>query len=227
MNQNTDDMRRAGEMLTRLFMAVNGARVSDSAVSSLAHRLVRQMGSKVKTRKSILTSANTMMEWLSKPSDRKHIPEALRGAVAELLDHITMESRSGAETIKSRRWNDALNNLMARMKDADVASATLGAGTGEYVAMDVDPDLETDITNLLEGAGKLDSIMAMTPEQLDSLDDILDRMMYCGLAPVLPQIGFHFIQIFQGVDTPVFGLIVCYYGMLPVSQRINNLYRAG
>jgi hypothetical protein len=47
MEQNTDDMRQAGEMLTRLFRAVNGARVSDSAVSALAHRLVRTMGSKI------------------------------------------------------------------------------------------------------------------------------------------------------------------------------------
>lgn len=72
---------------------------------------------------------------LRNPTDKKHVPEALRGPVAKLLESINLESKDGAPTKRTQAFNE-LKKVYAEISENLVIDPDLLGGEGTTGLLD-------------------------------------------------------------------------------------------
>lgn len=120
-------------------------------------------------RARIIRHANQLSKKLLRPSDKQHIPENLRTAVASLLESVNLESAYSVDPETGKRVKDGSGTPTKRTEAARelrlAYSQILKDGTGD--TMTIDPDL---MDNLDEIASMKDTpLMAMNTEQLQTV----------------------------------------------------------
>ena len=120
-------------------------------------------------RARIIRHANQLSKKLLRPSDKQHIPESLRTAVASLLESVNLESAYSVDPETGKRVKDGSGTPTKRTEAARelrlAYSQILKDGTGD--TMTIDPDL---MDNLDEMASMKDTpLMAMNAEQLQTV----------------------------------------------------------
>ena len=86
---------------------------------------------------------------LRNPTDKKHVPEALRGPVAKLLESINLESKGGAPTKRTQAFTD-LKKVYAEIAENLVIDPDLLGGEGT--------------------TGLLDDVIAMTDKRISEMN---------------------------------------------------------
>jgi len=129
-------------------------RKRDEAIKELKQKqrdreaAMRESRDATSIRKKIQRHVNDMSAKLRNPTDKKHIPEELRGPVAKLLESINMESKDGAPTKRTQAF--------AELKKAYSEIAE---------SMVVDPDLLS-----ADGAvGLFDEVIAMADKRISEM----------------------------------------------------------
>lgn len=120
-------------------------------------------------KKSILRERQALETWLLKPTDSKHIPQALRTTVAEFLRNIDFSSASdegteGVTTQRTEAWNKAKIAF-----DKIIDSGAVKGDNGEEYYMEIDPDLKerlAELTGKVNGIKRLDELDAYSLEEL-------------------------------------------------------------
>lgn len=120
-------------------------------------------------RARIIRHTNQLSKKLLRPSDKQHIPESLRTAVASLLESVNLESAYSVDPETGKRVKDGSGTPTKRTEAARelrlAYSQILKDGTGD--TMIIDPDL---MDNLDEMASMKDTpLMAMNAEQLQTV----------------------------------------------------------
>jgi hypothetical protein len=151
MNQGRKDaakLRKAKETTAEV------RRKRDEAIKELKQKqrdreaAMRESRDATSIRKKIQRHVNDMSAKLRNPTDKKHIPEELRGPVAKLLESINMESKDGAPTKRTQAF--------AELKKAYSEIAE---------SMVVDPDLLS-----ADGAvGLFDEVIAMADKRISEM----------------------------------------------------------
>lgn len=120
-------------------------------------------------KKGILKERQALETWLLKPTDSKHIPQALRTTVAEFLGNIDFSSAAdegteGVVTQRTKAWNNA------RKAFEEIVKTGVAEGEeGKAFYMEVDPDLVNrleELTNKAQGVKRLDEMDAYSLEEL-------------------------------------------------------------
>lgn len=120
-------------------------------------------------KKGILKERQALETWLLKPTDSKHIPQALRTTVAEFLGNIDFssvadEGTEGVVTQRTKAWNNA------RKAFEEIVKTGVAEGEeGKAFYMEVDPDLVNrleELTNKAQGVKRLDEMDAYSLEEL-------------------------------------------------------------
>lgn len=118
-------------------------------------------------KKIIIKESKAMQTWLLKPTDTKHIPQSLRGAVADFLSNVDFSSNNDGEILTQRTeaWNKAKQEFENIIKNEGIFKKD--DGSTSY--MEIDPDLIDRITSITEkakGIDKLDNLDAYSMEEL-------------------------------------------------------------
>lgn len=127
-------------------------------------------------KKQIIRDVTKMQKWLLSPTDRDHVPESMRTAVAKFLSCVDYSSSrlnaDGNETQRTREWNEAKKVYDAILKNNGV----LKGETGD-IYVEVDPDLVTKLDELQSMAeGK--KIEDFTPRELRTLRETVSAMKH-------------------------------------------------
>jgi hypothetical protein len=118
-------------------------------------------------RTSIEKNAQALYDWLSHPTDAKHVPETLRYTVSDFLasiDFIEGRRKFQGETSKTEfKWRERLRDLKDAMQRADDTQ------NSDFYA-EVDPDLMPRLEAFISGTKEISVISKMDAEQLKELD---------------------------------------------------------
>lgn len=116
----------------------------------------------------IIKEVTAMQKWLLEPTDTKHIPQELRGVVANFLSNIDFSSKddySGVVTQRTQAWRDA-KDAFEKIKNT---AGTIVDDEGNTVYIDVDPDMAARIEELgkkVDGIEKLEDLDVYSMEEL-------------------------------------------------------------
>lgn len=127
-------------------------------------------------KKQIIRDVTKMQKWLLSPTDRDHIPESMRTAVAKFLSCVDYSSSrlnaDGNETQRTREWNEAKKVYDTILKNNGVLK-----GETSDIYVEVDPDLVTKLDELQSMAeGK--KIEDFTPRELRTLRETVSAMKH-------------------------------------------------
>lgn len=113
---------------------------------------------------SILKDAKDLSTWMLKPTDKKHVPEALRQPLANFLSQLDLTSRDlaadGEPTQRSLYWMQLKDTWQRIAQNGGIAE---GEGSTQYMV--IDPDIinkMSELTDKIKGIKKL--------EELDYID---------------------------------------------------------
>lgn len=118
-------------------------------------------------KKIILKETKAMQTWLINPTDAKHIPQELRGKVAEFLNSIDFSSQDDGRDIQTQRtktWNEVQKMFQSIMEKEGMVDRD-----GKKYYIDIDPDLVGRIDGLIgkvDGISKLEDLDAYYMEEL-------------------------------------------------------------
>ncbi len=131
-----------------------------------ADQALREERSGVKKYRSRLEGTlRKLSKWLLSPTDRHHVPESFRGAVAEMLAALD----TGSIGPNARGEATKRTQAFARLRAACLEMMNEG--------LDIDPDLATDVDAAMELAGDK-KIMDMGASELRALNDVVSRIDY-------------------------------------------------
>lgn len=119
---------------------------------------MRDLRQRADDKKIILREVNALKNWLLKPTDVKHIPQAMRTIMADFLGNIDFSSNN-VESIRSKEWEKAQSAFVEIIKNEGIYQ---DEKTGNTVIMDVDPDMAQRINDLVKKVRDI--------EKLDDLD---------------------------------------------------------
>lgn len=127
-------------------------------------------------KKQIIRDVTKMQKWLLSPTDRDHVPESMRTAVAKFLSCVDYSSSrlnaDGNETQRTREWNEAKKVYDTILKNNGVLK-----GKTSDIYVEVDPDLVTKLDELQSMAeGK--KIEDFTPRELRTLRETVSAMKH-------------------------------------------------
>lgn len=127
-------------------------------------------------KKQIIRDVAKMQKWLLSPTDRDHVPESMRTAVAKFLSCVDYSSSrlnaDGNETQRTREWNEAKKVYDTILKNNGVLK-----GETSDIYVEVDPDLVTKLDELQSMAeGK--KIEDFTPRELRTLRETVSAMKH-------------------------------------------------
>lgn len=127
-------------------------------------------------KKQIIRDVTKMQKWLLSPTDRDHVPESMRTAVAKFLSCVDYSSSrlnaDGNETKRTREWNEAKKVYDTILKNNGVLK-----GETSDIYVEVDPDLVTKLDELQSMAeGK--KIEDFTPRELRTLRETVSAMKH-------------------------------------------------
>lgn len=127
-------------------------------------------------KKQIIRDVTKMKKWLLSPTDRDHVPESMRTAVAKFLSCVDYSSSrlnaDGNETQRTREWNEAKKVYDTILKNNGVLK-----GETSDIYVEVDPDLVTKLDELQSMAeGK--KIEDFTPRELRTLRETVSAMKH-------------------------------------------------
>lgn len=118
-------------------------------------------------KKIILKETKAMQTWLLSPTDKKHIPQELRGKVAEFLESIDFSSKDDSGDIQTQRtktWNEVQKLFQGIMEREGMIDTD-----GKAYYIDIDPDMVERINGLtvkVSGISKLEELDAYNMEEL-------------------------------------------------------------
>ena len=118
-------------------------------------------------KKIILKETKAMQTWLLNPTDKKHIPQELKGKVAEFLESINFSSKDDSGDIQTQRtkaWNEAQKLFQGIMEREGMVDTD-----GKAYYIDIDPDMVERINGLVgkvDGISKLEELDAYNMEEL-------------------------------------------------------------
>jgi len=157
--QHRADMARFREQYRRL---------SDKHHETLIRRLAEQKQKQGdqdavrKYKKRIESQAKELASWLMRPTDKKHVPDALRNVVAEFLDTIDFSG-----TVKARDWRYRMEALAGFMENLDNAE-------GENIYLDVSQDFVAALKAMAREGGDLATMKDVA--KLRELDAIMRQL---------------------------------------------------
>lgn len=118
-------------------------------------------------KKIILKETKAMQTWLLSPTDKKHIPQELRGKVAEFLESIDFSSKDDSGDIQTQRtktWNEVQKLFQGIMEREEMIDTD-----GKAYYIDIDPDMVERINGLtgkVSGISKLEELDTYNMEEL-------------------------------------------------------------
>lgn len=117
-----------------------------------------------KYKTSIEKNVKSLYNWLTKPNNSKHVPEALRNKTADLLKTLEFDGKKGY------MWKDAMRNLQTWMQQVDRAKTNPDI---DNPLIEYAPDLIDNMQSLLDGASKYNNISDMPLDKLKELNNIV------------------------------------------------------
>lgn len=117
-----------------------------------------------KYKTSIEKNAKSLYNWLTKPNNSKHVPEALRNKTADLLKTLEFDGKKGY------MWKDAMRNLQTWMQQVDRAKTNPDI---DNPLIEYAPDLIDNMQSLLDSASKYNNISDMPLDKLKELNNIV------------------------------------------------------
>jgi hypothetical protein len=149
--------------------------------SKFNERLQKQRDSvrRQTAKKAVVRDTNQLQKWLLSPTDSKHIPQGLRGTVADFLNSIDMSSNQDTDTVitqKTQNWIETSKNLQAIIDNEGV----IFDDDGNQIYLDVDPDLAKRIDDLrasVKDIDKLDNLDAYRMEELQKVVASMKKMV--------------------------------------------------
>lgn len=126
-------------------------------------------------RRQITKEVLQLKNWLLTPTDKKYIPDAVRGTVAEFLESIDFSSNRlnqyGQPTFQTNLWND-VKDIYAKIASQE---GNLESGQGSLY-MDVDPDMVAKLDSLTRKVRNIDRLADMNSNDLRDLRDVVLSM---------------------------------------------------
>lgn len=126
-------------------------------------------------RRQITKEVLQLKNWLLAPTDKKYIPDAMRGTVAEFLESIDFSSnhlnKYGQPTFQTNLWND-VKDIYAQIAAQD---GNLESGQGS-VYVDIDPDIVAKLDSLTKRVRNIDRLADMSSVDLRDLKDVVLSM---------------------------------------------------
>lgn len=121
-----------------------------------------------KYKKRIKANATTLYQWLLRPTDAKHVPEALRVTVGRFLQTISFVNERNQNTKVAEQWRERLRDLKDRMEAA-------GDSESPYAGFleELDPDFLPRLRAFLGGTEEVRVVADLKVEQLRELDYLL------------------------------------------------------
>lgn len=143
-------------------------------------RLQRQRDSQRRrdARRQVMKEVSRMKKALLEPTEKKHIPEQLRGTVARFLGSIDFSSSKYPDSQRTLDWIEARNAFAAIANKGGVWEAEDESAS---MYMDIDPDLVAKIDSALEQVkqGKrLDELDAYHMEELLTIVRSMKEALY-------------------------------------------------
>lgn len=167
--QAVREARQAGRAQVQEVRAQERARADErvrAAREAAAKRAERraETEAKARLRRSIARKANNLIARLAKPTDARHIPEAMRKSVFEALRRINYTAE--APSIRHEAWQARIANLSNQINRYQDTLAEGG----------MDPALVADLNALVDEIDSTTRFDDMTSKQLEVLDDVFANL---------------------------------------------------
>lgn len=133
---------------------------------------------------TIQKDAAEMTRWLMNPTDKKHVPDALRASLAEFLKNIDFSSnylnQQGEKTQRTQLWEKFQRTYQDIIDEYAVIANNEGMITGpdgeNY--MDIDPDILNKMNSLKASFKNMTKLDDMTSYQLKQLKDVVKAIKH-------------------------------------------------
>lgn len=123
-------------------------------------KTLREREQSKSVKKQIIRDVTRMQTWLTKPTDKEHVPEKLRTAAAEFLSYIdystSYKNQFGEETKRTLAWQSVQKTYETILASGNMVGEGKNA---KYV--ELDPDLAHNIEDLIKkvkGIDRLDDL---------------------------------------------------------------------
>ena len=129
-----------------------------------------------KNRESIRKTANQLFNMLEKPSDKRHVPEALKLPVEQLLasiDFVSPRSKIGSST--NLKWQDMMRKLALDLKQITDNGELMDDNSGQLASMChiIDPDLADNMAQFVKAHEKQAKLSNLSAAELKQLSQML------------------------------------------------------
>ena len=137
----------------------------------------RERTQSAKLKQQIMKETKELSRILLKPTDKKHVPEALRGPLAKFLSGIDFSSnqkgKDGEGTERTRAWN-ALKEIYGEIEKNSGILESKDKKTSIYI--DLDPDLSANMKALNNAVENIDKLENLSSWQLRNLYEVVRGM---------------------------------------------------
>lgn len=124
-----------------------------------------------KYRGRIESTSKELMNWLTHPTDAKHVPDGMRKAVSGFLE--TIDFAGNKTTKKAEAWREQ----MYKLRDA-MEKASRGDGDFSEFYVDIDPDFAPALQDYMERNSGVQTISEMNSTQLKELSEVLGMVKH-------------------------------------------------
>lgn len=137
----------------------------------------RERTAAAQTKKQIVKEVMELKTWLVNPTDKKHVPEALRKPLAEFLGCIDFSSNrlnaDGNETMRTRTWNQLKDIYNSILHNGGILETDQ-----ESFYLDVDPDLLERMIDLNDQVKNIDKLENLSYLELENVKKVVQAMKH-------------------------------------------------
>lgn len=130
-------------------------------------------------RYKIKRTGSELVRWIEKPTNKKHVPEQMKGIVLEFLDCIDFVSHRAKEDSQTTvRWTERMRTIHSELQKASLQMA-LGEKGGEQLRnllVTLHPDFMPRLEAFIKNGSNVDKISQMEYKQLKELDFLMRTM---------------------------------------------------
>lgn len=121
-------------------------------------------------RNSIKRNAGDLIRWIEKPTNQKHVPDALKKTTLQFLSAIDfISSRALEESQSTLSWREKMLMVQNELKAAEEAESSDEYGS---FLVELDPDFAPALSEFIRKNQKAEKISDLDYEQLKELDTI-------------------------------------------------------
>lgn len=125
-------------------------------------------------RTNIKRTGGELIKWIERPTNQKHVPEALKKTTLEFLSAIDFISHRALDNSDSTiRWQERMRTVQGQLQAAE--QNEMSDEYGNFI-LDLDPDFVPSLKEFIDRNNRVEKISQMDYDQLERLNELMNTL---------------------------------------------------